>query len=429
MDNSKPTDIQSSEKVLIIGLNTGQEDYEYSMVELAELAQANNMEVVDRLDQTLERPNAATYFGKGKVEELRNLAAAVTASTIIANDELSPSQLANLTKETGVHVIDRTALILEIFATRAKTKEAKIQVQIAQLQYQLPRLQTADNVRLDQQTGGGSGFTNRGAGETKLEMDRRVVTKQIGHLRRELARIDREEQVKRAQRDKSGIPTAALVGYTNAGKSTLMNQLVSRFGLEEDKQVFTKDMLFATLDTSVRQLNFPGNKRCLLSDTVGFVSKLPTKLVEAFRSTLTEAANADLLVQVIDYSDPHYREMMKTTQTTLRQIGIENIPMLYVFNKADKTSNDFPTMEGDHQIIISAKDDQSVNALMKTIQGFLFKDYVTTTMLIPFDKGQVVSYLNEHGNIIETKYEAGGTRLKLELPQKDASRYQNYIVE
>lgn len=429
MDNSTPTDIQSPEKVIIIGLNTGQEDYEYSMVELAELAQANGMDVVDRLDQPLDRPNPATYFGKGKVEELREFALAANATTIIANDELSPSQLSNLSKETGVHVIDRTALILEIFATRAKTKEAKIQVQIAQLQYQLPRLQTADNVRLDQQTGGGSGFTNRGAGETKLEMDRRVVTKQIGHLRRELAQIDREEQVKRQQRDKSEIPTAALVGYTNAGKSTLMNQMIANFGLEEDKQVFTKNMLFATLDTSVRQLNFPGNKRCLLSDTVGFVSKLPTKLVEAFKSTLTEAANADLLVQVIDYSDPHYKEMMKTTEKTLHQIGIENIPMLYVFNKADKTSADYPSMEGDHQIIMSAKDEKSVKMLQQVIQRFLFKDYVTTTMLVPFDKGQVVSYLNEHGNIIDTKYEATGTRMKLELSQKDVDRYQEYVVE
>ena len=424
MDN-----IQTEEPVLITGLNTEQEDFDYSMTELAELAQANHMKVIDRIDQSIDRPNPATYFGSGKVDEIKEAVLAENVSTVITNDELTPSQLRNLEDELGCRVLDRTALILEIFAERAQSKEAKLQVQIAELQYRLPRLQTSANQRLDQQTGGGSGFTNRGSGETKLEMNRRTIQNSISHLRKELRVIDRSEEVKRKQRDKSAIPTAALVGYTNAGKSTIMNGLVEKYGAGEDKTVFEKDMLFATLDTSVRQLTLPDQKRFLLSDTVGFVSKLPTHLVESFKSTLAEAANADLLIQVIDASDPHYEDMMKTTQETLKQIGIENIPMLYVFNKADKTSNDFPTMEGDHQIIISAKDDQSVNALMKTIQGFLFKDYVTTTMLIPFDKGQVVSYLNEHGNIIETKYEAGGTRLKLELPQKDASRYQNYIVE
>ena len=296
------------------------------------------------------------------------------------------------------------------------------------MQYQLPRLQTADDVTLDQQSGGG-GLANRGAGETKLEMDRRVITKQIAHLRQELRDISKGEETKRRQRDKTGIPTTALVGYTNAGKSTIMNQLVAHYGLAEHKQVFTKNMLFATLDTSVRQLNFPGNKRCLLSDTVGFVSKLPTHLVEAFKSTLAEAANADLLIQVIDYSDPLYQEMMKTTEQTLAQIGIKDKPMLYVFNKADQTDFDYPTMEGDDRLIISAINDSSTHMLMKAIEKHLFKDYVSTTMLIPFDDGQVVSYLNEHANILSTKYVSNGTELQLELPREDFQRYQQYVVE
>ena len=425
MDNSEqPQQIP----VIIIGLNTGQENYEYSMRELAELVEANNMTVAKRLDQSLDRPNSATYFGSGKVDELRQVAAAEDVQVVVANDELSPSQLSNLASQTNTRVIDRTALIIEIFANRAQSREAKIQVQIAKLQYQLPRLQTADNVVLDQQSGGG-GLANRGAGETKLEMDRRVITKQIAHLRHELNEIAKGEQTKRKQRDKTGIPTAALVGYTNAGKSIIMNRLVSQYGLAEHKQVFTKNMLFATLDTSVRQLNFPGNKRCLLSDTVGFVSKLPTHLVEAFKSTLAEVANADLLVEVIDYSDPHYQEMMKTTERTLAQIGIKDKPLLYVFNKADKTDFDYPTMEGDDRLVISSFDDSSIELLMKTIEKHLFKDYVTATMLVPFNAGQVVSYLNEHANILSTKYVSDGTELQLELPREDFQRYQQYVVD
>ena len=281
------TNIQNDELVIITGLDTGQEDYDYSMTELAELAQANHMKVVQRLDQVIDRPNPATYFGKGKVEEIADVAAANHASTIITNDELSPSQLRNLEEETGTRILDRTALILEIFATRAQTREAKLQVQIAELQYRLPRLQTSASQRLDQQTGGGSGFTNRGAGETKLEMDRRVIQRQISHLRHELSDINRSEETKRKQRAKSNIPTAALVGYTNAGKSTIMNGLVRRYGAVEDKTVFEKNMLFATLDTSVRRLTLPGKKDFLLSDTVGFVSKLPTSLPWQKQPTLT----------------------------------------------------------------------------------------------------------------------------------------------
>ena len=320
-------------------------------------------------------------------------------------------------------------MILEIFAERAKSKEAKLQVQIAQLQYRLPRLQTSANQRLDQQTGGGSGFTNRGSGETQLEMDRRTIQRSITHLRHELSAIDRSEEVKRKQREKSNIPTAALVGYTNAGKSTIMNGLVRRYGAVEDKTVFEKDMLFATLDTSVRQLHLPDQKRFLLSDTVGFVSKLPTHLVESFKSTLAEAASADLLIQVIDVSDPHYEEMMKTTSKTLKQIGIENIPMIYVFNKADKTEMEYPVMEGDDRIIISAKQSESLDLLTSVIRKHLFKDYVEAKMLVPFKDGAVVSYFNEHTNILNTEYQSSGTLLTLELSAEDYAKYEKYAVK
>lgn len=422
------TTIQNDERVIITGLDTGQDDYNYSMTELAELAQANHMEVVQRVDQVIDRPNPATYFGKGKVAEIAELAATNDVTTIITNDELSPSQLRNLEDETGKRILDRTALILEIFATRAQTKEAKLQVQIAELQYRLPRLQTSASQRLDQQTGGGSGFTNRGAGETKLEMDRRTIQHQITHLRHELAVIDKSEETKRKQRAKSNIPTAALVGYTNAGKSTIMNGLVRRYGTVEDKTVFEKDMLFATLDTSVRRLTLPGKKDFLLSDTVGFVSKLPTNLVESFKSTLAEAANADLLIQVIDYSDPNYEEMMQTTKETLKQIGIDNIPMVNVFNKADKTEIEFPVLEGDDQVVISAKQEESLDLLVDVIRKHLFKDYVEAKLLLPFSAGQQVSYLNEHTNILDTEYRNDGTLLTVEMSPQDAQRFAQYQV-
>lgn len=425
METTKP----NLDQIIIIGLDTGQSNFEYTMNELVELAKANNMQVLDRLDQALDRPNAATYFEKGKVEELANLATALQATTIVANDELSPSQIKNLTDATKVRVIDRTALILEIFAQRAQSKEAKIQVEIAQLQYRLPRLRTTDNITLDQQSGGGAGISNRGAGETQMEMDRRVIQRHISHLRNELKEIQKSEDTKRSQRDKSAIPTAALVGYTNAGKSTIMNQLVERYGISVDKQVFEKDMLFATLDTSVRQLTLTDQKRFLLSDTVGFVSKLPTQLVEAFKSTLAEAVNADLLIQVIDYSDPHYEEMIKTTESTLQQIGIEDIPMVYVFNKADRTEVEYPVMEGEDRIVISAKDPASIDMLEQVIRQHLFKDYQTATLLVPFAEGNIVSYLNEHTNILETTYEEAGTRLKVELSSDDLHRFENYLTD
>lgn len=424
MDN-QPT----IEPVIIAGLNlTNQQiDFDYSMEELANLVEANQMEVSDKLVQNLDRPNAATYFGKGKVEELAELVAATHIATVVTNDELSPSQIRNLEEATKARILDRTALILEIFAQRAQSREAKLQVEIAQLQYRLPRLKTSANQRLDQQTGAGGGsFTNRGAGETKLEMNRRTIQNAISHLRGELAELDKSSETQRQQRSKSGIPTAALVGYTNAGKSTIMNGLVRMFGIDDDKQVFEKNMLFATLDTSVRQLTLPDQKQFLLSDTVGFVSKLPTHLVQAFKSTLSEAANADLLIQVIDYSDPHYREMMETTATTLKEIGIENIPMVLVFNKADRMEVQYPAMDGDDQIILSARDDESLAMLAGVIKSHIFTDYVETTLLVPFADGDVVSYLNDHANILATNYLAEGTELKVELSAVDLQKFEKY---
>jgi len=415
------------ESVIIAGLNNSQTSFEYSMNELAELVKANNMEVKDKLVQNLDRPNAATYFGKGKVEELAEAARAADVHTIVTNDELSPSQIRNLEAATGARLLDRTALILEIFAKRAQSKEAKLQVEIAQLKYRLPRLRTSANQSLDQQTGAGGGsFTNRGSGETKLEMNRRTIENSIAHLRGELDEINKSAVTRRQQRIKNEMPMVALVGYTNAGKSTVMNGLVRNYGVDEDKQVFEKDMLFATLDTSVRRLTLSDQKEFLLSDTVGFVSKLPHNLVESFKSTLAEASQADLLLQVIDYSDPHHQEMMKTTADTLEAIGIKDIPMINIFNKADKMEISYPTMEGENQIIMSAIQPESLDMLTDLIKKVIFKDFVTTTLLIPFTEGNVVAYLNEKANVINTDYVANGTQIEVELSTNDYKRYAKY---
>ncbi|MFY1049232.1 GTPase HflX [Apilactobacillus sp. 1-1-2] len=414
---------------VIIGLNLDNEQFEYSMTELAALAEANNLEVVARLVQKLDHPDKATYFGKGKVEELKMTVLDKDADMVIVNDELSPSQIRNLEKQTETKIIDRTGLILEIFANRARTHEAKLQVQLAKLQYQLPRLHTSASQRLDQQTGsgGGGGFTNRGSGESQLELNRRVIEKDISHIKQELKDIQKSDLTQRKQRDGKNIPTVALVGYTNAGKSTIMNQLVNRYGENQEKQVMVKNMLFATLDTSVRKLIFDDNKTMLLSDTVGFVSKLPHQLVKAFRSTLAEAANADLLVQVVDEADENKELMMKTTEQTLKEIGVENIPMITVFNKADILDEPRPQRAGDN-LIMAALEEDSIDELVQIIRENSYKDYVTEEFLIPFDKGDIVNYLNTKANVLSTEYVAEGTKVKAELTAVDSQRFKQYLI-
>ncbi|MCI1276617.1 MAG: GTPase HflX [Pediococcus acidilactici] len=420
----------NEEPIIIAGLELPGVNLDYAMAELKSLASANHMRVMDQLTQKLERPNAATYFGKGKIEELPQVAAAREVETLVVNDELTPSQLSNLEKETQLRVIDRTGLILEIFANRARSKEARLQVELAKLQYQLPRLRTSATQRLDQQTAGntGGGFTNRGAGETKLELNRRTIRNRINHINQELKEMSTSANVQRQRRDKKDIPSVALVGYTNTGKSTTMNGLISMYGRNEDKQVFEKDMLFATLDTSVRKLTFPDQKELILSDTVGFVSNLPHQLVKAFRSTLSEAAKADLLVQVVDVSDPHYREMMQTTADTLQEIGVTDVPMIYAFNKADRAGIAYPTLDGT-ELTYSAKQLQSLEMLTSLIKKQVFKNYVRADFLIPFDEGQVVNFLNGNADVKKTSYTDQGTKITAELKDSDYQRLAQYVVQ
>lgn len=424
---------QEPRKVFLVGLTTSQANLTYELEELANLAKANNLVPVETFTQKLERPNPATYFGKGKVEELAEAAKTYEVDMIVANDELSPSQIRNLEKLTNTTVLDRTGLILDIFAQRAQTKEAKLQVQLARLQYQLPRLRTSMSVSLDQQTGaGGGGFTSRGSGETKLEESRRRITSQMVRIRQELAELSKGTSTRSAKRTTNELANVALVGYTNAGKSTLMNRLLARFGVGADtddtKQVFEKDMLFATLTTTVRQLTLPDKKQFLLSDTVGFVSKLPHNLVSAFKSTLQEAANADLLLQIVDVSDEHYKDMMATTEKTLAEVGVTDVPMITVYNKADRTELVYPDVSGENTITISALDTASQDALIDLIKKQIFNDVQEVTLHIPFDQGAVQAKLAAKHTFSKEDYDETGTLITVELSELERKLYADYIV-
>ena len=424
---------ETPRKVFLVGLTTSQSNLTYELEELGNLAKANNLDPVETFTQKLERPNPATYFGKGKVEEISAAVATYEVDMIVANDELTPSQIRNLEKATNATVVDRTGLILDIFAQRAQTKVAQLQVQLARLQYQLPRLRTSMSITLDQQTGaGGGGFTSRGAGETKLEQSRRRITAQMVHIRQELADLEKGETTRSAQRQNNDLPNVALVGYTNAGKSTLMNRMLARFGIgasnDDSKQVFEKDMLFATLNTTVRQLTLPDKKQFLLSDTVGFVSKLPHSLVAAFKSTLQEAASADLLLHVVDVSDPHYQDMMTTTNKTLQEIGVSGRPTITVYNKADRTELVFPEVTGENAITISALDIASQDALIDLIKQHVFKDVAVVNLHIPFDKGNVQAQLAAKHTFLQEDYDDTGTLITVELSTNERETFKDYII-
>ncbi len=428
MDKLKEVDVLL-EKAILVGVNLrNDKHFEYSMEELTNLAEALNVEVMGIVTQNLERVTPSHYVGTGKIEEIKSFYEEAQANLVIFNDELSPSQIRNLERDLETKVIDRTMLILDIFGRRAKTREAQMQVELAQLQYMLPRL-VGLHASLSRQGGGtGGGFKNRGAGETKLELDRRKIEDQISKIKKELEQVKEQRETQRKQRRKNAVPVVSIVGYTNAGKSTIMNQLLAKIGQEDHKQVFEKDMLFATLETSVRYIELHDKKSFLLTDTVGFVSKLPHHLVKAFRSTLEEARDADLLLHVVDVSNAEHGFMMDVTNETLKAVGVEGIPTIYVYNKADLANVPYPVISGDN-IWISAKQGNGLDELLQIIRQHIFSDYVTCKMLIPYEQGNIVSYLNENATIYETAYEEAGTLLKLEAKEADYAKYQHFVVK
>lgn len=418
------------ERVLLVGVDTGEEqNFEGSMEELKQLAKACYMEPVGTVIQRMEFVHKALYIGTGKVQEVRDAAQALDAQLILFNDTLTPSQIKNLQDELKTPVIDRTTLILNIFEMRARTREARLQVETAKLQYLLPRL-VGMHEALTRQGGTSGSMSSRGAGEKKLELDRRHIEHRISELRKELDAISRERETQRKRREQSRIPLVALVGYTNAGKSTIMNHMVERFVGDEEKKVLEKDMLFATLDTTIRRINTGNNQDFLLTDTVGFIHKLPHGLVKAFRSTLEEIKGADLLLQVVDVSDPGYQEQMETTKESLRELGAGDIPMVIAFNKADRLfENPYPRTAGTNKIYISARQPESIELLVKEIIRRVYADYEEIQLLIPYEKGSIVSYLQENAQILEQTYEPEGTRMRVNCHHADAGKYEQYVVK
>lgn len=412
-------------KAFIAGVNLNDPNFEYYMTELANLTEANNMEVVGQARQNAENIVAGTYFGLGKINEIKAMAHGLKAKVLVLNDELTPVQIRNLEKLTKLRVVDRTELILEIFASRARTKQAKLQVQLARLQYELPRLHPSEN-NLDQQRGGG--FANRGAGESKLEMNRRTIGQQISAIKKELKAVASQEEIKASRRNQSCIPKVALVGYTNAGKSTTMNGLLKAFSDEgANKQVFVKNMLFATLDTSVRRIDMKDNFSFILSDTVGFISKLPHNLVESFKATLQEAKDADLLVNVVDASDPNMIKMLRTTQQVLGEIGVKDIPTITAYNKADKTDRNYPQIEGD-DILYSAIDERSIKLLANLIVKRVFSNYDKFNLKLPLADGKLLAYLHEHAQVQDEDYRDDGVYVTANIAPADQNRFKEFLV-
>lgn len=346
------------------------EDFERSMEELWNLAEACGMQVTGQITQNMERPHSALYMGKGKLSEVKEFLEQHPVDVVIFDRQLSPSQLRNLEQLLDCAILDRTSLILEIFAVRARTREARLQVESARLQYILPRL-TGMHKALSRQ-GGGSGISNKGAGEKKLELDRRRIEKRMSELRRELEQVSKEREIQRNRRQGSGIPRVALVGYTNAGKSTLMNSMLDKYSRDPSKRVMEKNMLFATLDTTVRRIHTGPQKEFLLSDTVGFIHQLPTGLIKAFRSTLEEAREADLLLHVLDYSDEACRQQREVTEETLKELGAGDIPVIYVYNKSDLRMQEdgskmtLPRIQ-ENRIYLSAKTGEGIQELVDMI--------------------------------------------------------------
>lgn len=417
-----------SKKAILVGVNVGGRDEEfiYSMEELRNLTYACHMEVVGEVTQQLERIHQTYYIGSGKLSELTNVVAETGADVVIFDDELSPSQIRNLEDACDCEVMDRTMLILEIFASRAKTKEAQLQVEVARLKYMLPRL-IGTGTELSRQ-GGGAGFKNRGLGEKKLELDRRKIEARIASLNKELEKIKEQRDTQRRSRRKKQIPVVSLVGYTNAGKSTIMNAMVEIFMDNKEKQVFEKNMLFATLDTSVRKIELDRHRIFLLTDTVGFINKLPHQLIKAFRSTLEEVLEADVIINVVDYSNPHHEEQKRLTNELLEELGVKDTPMIYAYNKADLTDAEYPQIR-DNEIWLSAKKRTGILELSRMISQMIFTDFVQCEFLIPYTEGQIVSYLNEHGKVLQTDYHEEGTKMLVECSRKVTEQYKDYLLQ
>lgn len=396
-----------------------------SMKELDELAKAAGGEVIGSIVQNRDTYDAAYYFGKGKAEEIRGYAENMQADMVVVNEELSGAQIRNLEEVIGCTVIDRTALILDIFAKRALSREGKLQVELAQHKYRLPRL-TGQGTMLSR-TGGGIG--TRGPGEKKLETDKRHIRQRIDDIRRELKEIAKNREVQRVQRLKSNLPIVALVGYTNAGKSTILNELIrTHRDYSEDKAVFVKDMLFATLDVALRKAMLPCKQEYLITDTVGFVSELPHDLIEAFKATLEEVKYADALLHVVDASNENFKLQIDTTLKVLKELGVEDKPMLYVFNKADKVGYELDYKPKAPFVFISASKGYNMEIFIRTVEEMILSKRRKVTLQFPYTKGEIISNLHRKYHF-EEEYLEDGVRVCATIDEEDYGRYREFIVD
>lgn len=398
-----------TERVLLVGVqeNDG-DDTEESLQELAELAKTAGAEVVGTVIQKRERIHPGTYVGKGKIDEIRTLLNALDATGIICDDELSPVQMNHLQQELESKIMDRTLLILDIFASRAVTKEGKIQVELAQLRYRAVRLVGLGSSL--SRLGGGIG--TRGPGEKKLEMDRRLIKERISQLKKELEHVKKHRELLREGRKKDRVMTAAIVGYTNAGKSTLLNTLT-------DAGVLSEDKLFATLDPTTRLLELDGGQRIYLTDTVGFIRKLPHHLIEAFKSTLEEAKYADVILHVVDASNPQVEEQMFIVYETLRELGVKDKTIVTLFNKQDCLAGNeiLRDFKADYVLKISARTGLGLDELKNTLEKILIGNQIYIERVLDYKDARMLQLVRKYGQLIEEKYTENGIEIKARVPK------------
>lgn len=413
------------ERAILVGVELERSEWALSdsMGELGRLAQTDGAEVVGELTQKLDTPVPRTFIGKGKVSELKDMVSACNADVVIFDDELSPSQQANIEKILGdkVKVIDRTALILDIFGEHARTREGRLQVQLAQLKYVLPRLRGMWSHLVGEQTRGGIG-SRFGAGESQLEVDRRLIRKRISHLTDELAKLEVRRETQSKARWDSGVWRVALAGYTNAGKSTLLNALT-------DSDVYVQDELFATLDPTTRALDLAEGRKITLTDTVGFIQKLPTMLVESFKSTLAEVRAADLILLVVDASDSHAPKQIAAVRDILTQIEADSIPSLLVYNKCDLLEPDELSLLKDMNrdaVFISAAERTGIDTLLFRIAEMASLGDETVTALIPYDKGMLIRMVHERCQVIREQYFKEGVLVTVRAARRMADMLKSY---
>lgn len=427
------------ETAIIVGLRTASSDpfglpLDASMEELELLADTDDVEVVGSMEQSLHTPNSRTFIGSGKVEELKMMATELGVDMVIFDDELSPRHQRELEEVMGmnIRIIDRTALILDIFGRHAKTREGQLQVELAQLEYRLPRL-THAWTHLARQTGGGGGRTGnvggvglRGPGETQLEVDRREIRKRVQKLRESIDKIRENRAQYRYQRKKNNIPVVALVGYTNSGKSTLLNRLANA-------DVYTANQLFATLDPTTRQVELKDGQLVLFTDTVGFIQKLPTQLVVSFRATLEEIAEANLLLHVVDASNPSYNIQKLTVLETLKEIEASELPVITVYNKIDLLSADeieqLKSRAAPAAAFISAKEGLGLEDLIAKVSEQLLREYELVTVLVPYGQGQLVSVFHEKGKALSIENLEKGIRIHGYLPKQLLSSFEPFLTK